>query len=153
MHSTIKMVDPDVLVRKSSICLRAHFVCWQAKSWFRWEMSLLSFSNMPVVISWDGKEYKSLPTPVVSAFTLLIFPLGLASLGAYVLRINRFESRWSVPPFRNEVRRPSSCQGHGNTATYFWTSCSRDSRAAFPRGGPSQRGVGSTCHILSAILH
>ncbi|GAQ81262.1 proline iminopeptidase [Klebsormidium nitens] len=38
-----------------------------ARSWLRWEFSLLSFSNVPVVIAWDGKDYKMLPIPVAAA--------------------------------------------------------------------------------------
>ncbi len=37
----------------------------QAQAWLRWEMGLSFFSTSPFVVSWDGQQYLTIPSPQV----------------------------------------------------------------------------------------
>jgi hypothetical protein len=37
----------------------------QAQAWLRWEMGLSFFSTSPFVVSWDGHQYLTIPSPLV----------------------------------------------------------------------------------------
>jgi proline iminopeptidase len=36
-----------------------------AQAWLKWEMGLSFFSTSPFVVSWDGHQYLTIPSPLV----------------------------------------------------------------------------------------